>query len=345
MGEFANVPSPTVGRRWMRGGVDFQKLARGLGPTELYGFTPAEVIVEHLNLTDEITELEPLSFMLRPLADRICKRLSGRGLAAAKIALFLHGPGRGRSADNIDITEIEIEPSRPTLSAQTIVDLARANLSETRLAQNGSRARHPICEMGLLVRETAEPEIEELDLFDYRDATAGPDAIDIAVARLRSIFGDDAVGAAELVDSYRPESTFQLTPFAPSPSKTSRKKRNSKRRAQKRGARRTKTTAGKAHRERALPLVMNGTCGALRLIEPPAPQPQGLSAISIHGSSVVSDGDEVVSSRGPTRLEAEWWTGDPVDRDYYEVETKGGGRYWVFRQKSDGQVYLHGIFD
>ena len=311
LGEFAELPPPTVGRRWMSDGVDYQKLAAGMGPTELVPFTPTDIIVEHLELEHPNTEVEPLSFMLRPLADRVCERLYGRGKALAAATLFLIGPDRERE------TELEIRPGRPTLSGRAVVDLIRAQLMEAEL-------EHPICGLGLVVDESVEPEVEELDLFDYRDTTRSPESVDVAIARLRAAFGDHAAGAAELIDSYRPEGAFRMTAFtAPCRSQKSSKTSN-KRRA----------------KQAVLPEVMNGFAGALRLIDPPAPLPRGLRAVDHEGRTMA-----VVASRGPTRIEAEWWSGDPLERDYYEVETDGGERYWVFRHLGSGRYYLHGIFD
>lgn len=314
LGEFAALPPPTVGRRWMSSGVDYQKLAAGMGPTELHAFTPTDTIVEHLELEHPNTEIEPLSFMLRPLADRVCERLFGRGKALARATLFLIGPDRERQQ-----TEVEISPARPTLSGRAVVDLIRAQLSEDVL-------EHPICSLGLLVTASSEPEIEELDLFDYRDASRTPESVDVAVARLRAAFGDHAAGTAELIDSYRPEGAFRMAPFS-APCRTSKTKRR---------PRKSKSQA----QVQVLPEVMNGFAGALRLIDPPAPLPRGLRAVDHEGQSM-----PVIASRGPTRVESEWWSGDPLERDYYEVETDGGGRYWVFRHLGSGRYYLHGIFD
>ncbi len=227
LGEFAALPAPTVNRprhHRRRGcqsehlngscpwGLDYQRLARGLDPSELHRFTPAQIIVEHIQLNRPISTLGPLSFMLRPLADRICKRLTGRGLAVTQLLLFLQGPDR-----DLDITRIEIKTSRPTLSTTMIVDLARAQLSKMGDLHTHP---HPICELRLQVRETAVPELDELDLFDYRDV-AGPEPIDTAVARLRATLGDDThdalvtVGSntSELDKDYRLEPSFKLTPF------------------------------------------------------------------------------------------------------------------------------------
>lgn len=310
LGEFAELPPPTVGRRWMSDGVDYQKLASGLGPTELIPFSPTDTIVEHLELEHPNTEVEPLSFMLRPLADRVCERLYGRGKALAAATLTLIGPDRDR-----EHTELDIQPARPTLSGRVVVDLIRAQLMEAEL-------EHPICGLGLLVTESSEPEVEELDLFDYRDATRSPESVDVAVARLRAAFGDHAAGTAELIDSYRPEGAFRMTPFS-APCRSQKQKKS-------------KRTSAR----QVLPEVMNGFAGALRLIDPPAPLPRGLRAVDHEGQSL-----PVIASRGPTRVEAEWWSSEPLERDYYEVETDGGGRYWVFRHLGSGRYYLHGIFD
>src|SRR5690606_11676335 len=95
-------------------------------------------------------------------------------------------------------------------------------------------------------------------------------AVDIAIARLESMFGKDSVSSAELVQSHRPERAFQLTPFSPpkKPRRT-RKKRSAQRK--------------QAQVQEALPLVMNGMSGALRLLDPPTPQRSGLKSITIEG--------------------------------------------------------------
>lgn len=314
LGDFAALPPPSVGRRWSRDGVDFQKLAAGDGPTVLRPFSPRDEVVETVDLEDEVSELEPLSFLLRPLADRVADRLRGRNAAVGRAALRLRGRGD-------EHTEIVLEPSRPTASGRALVELARASLADRALA-------HPVVAVELAVTDEAEPELEELDLFDARDGKTGPEAVDVAIARLEALLGADAASAAELVDSHRPESAFRLVPFAP-PVRT----RKATRKGRPRSARRSRCP------QPALPLVMNGLTGALRLLEPPRPQPRDLAAIDVDGARAA-----VVETRGPTRVDTEWWTSEPVARDYYEVETEDGGRYWVYRDPSGG-YYLHGIFD
>ncbi len=49
---------------------------------------------------------------------------------------------------------------------------------------------------------------------------------------------------------------------------------------------------------------------------------------------------------GPERIEAGWWDGGDVRRDYYVVETAAGQRGWAFRPPGvrDGPFLLHGWF-
>ena len=66
----------------------------------------------------------------------------------------------------------------------------------------------------------------------------------------------------------------------------------------------------------------------------------------------------VTQGDGPERLHGEWWRDGGIEgetplsvRDYYQVETEGGGRYWLFRlgdgvHSSTGSMrwFLHGAF-
>jgi protein ImuB len=48
---------------------------------------------------------------------------------------------------------------------------------------------------------------------------------------------------------------------------------------------------------------------------------------------------------GPERIEAGWWDGDEVRRDYYVATSARGEAYWIFREHRDpGAWYLHGVF-
>jgi protein ImuB len=48
---------------------------------------------------------------------------------------------------------------------------------------------------------------------------------------------------------------------------------------------------------------------------------------------------------GPERIEAGWWDGEEVRRDYYVATNPRGETFWIFREHRDPSAwYLHGVF-
>jgi len=54
---------------------------------------------------------------------------------------------------------------------------------------------------------------------------------------------------------------------------------------------------------------------------------------------------ELALEAGPERIEAGWWDGEEVCRDYYVATNPAGEAFWIFREHRDAQAwYLHGVF-
>ena len=48
---------------------------------------------------------------------------------------------------------------------------------------------------------------------------------------------------------------------------------------------------------------------------------------------------------GPERIEAGWWSGEDISRDYYMVANSKGEKLWIYQDRcADRNWYLHGIF-
>lgn len=48
---------------------------------------------------------------------------------------------------------------------------------------------------------------------------------------------------------------------------------------------------------------------------------------------------------GPERVEAGWWDGEEVRRDYYVAANPRGETFWIFREHRDPSAwFLHGVF-
>ena len=49
---------------------------------------------------------------------------------------------------------------------------------------------------------------------------------------------------------------------------------------------------------------------------------------------------------GPERIEAGWWDGALVLRDYFVAQGEEGACYWIYRERdaSSARWFLHGLF-
>ena len=54
--------------------------------------------------------------------------------------------------------------------------------------------------------------------------------------------------------------------------------------------------------------------------------------------------DSLALKSGPERIESGWWDGKDVERDYYVAQGRNGSRLWVFRERSSGAWFVHGLF-
>ncbi|QOV90839.1 Y-family DNA polymerase [Humisphaera borealis] len=85
------------------------------------------------------------------------------------------------------------------------------------------------------------------------------------------------------------------------------------------------------------------------------PTPRELRVMSASGEPgeeqwpmTFADGREtyrVLHTIGPERVAPMWWEGRDKTRDYYDIETAEGKRFWVFRVPQTGRWFLHGDWD
>ena len=84
---------------------------------------------------------------------------------------------------------------------------------------------------------------------------------------------------------------------------------------------------------------------------PPLPAGEGrgegrlLSLKSINSNGGLEISGAVRVAAGPWRMEEGWWTSDPADRDYWDVELSDGALYRVYRDRASGSWFADGIYD
>lgn len=91
-------------------------------------------------------------------------------------------------------------------------------------------------------------------------------------------------------------------------------------------------------------------------VRPPSPEgrradaqertfnPRLISIASVTGATPRVQGLVRVAA-GPWSLEEGWWRGEPVERDYWDVELSGGGLYRIYRDRRTGDWFADGMYD
>jgi protein ImuB len=163
------------------------------------------------------------------------------------------------------------------------------------------------------------------------------------VDRLSNRLGAHAVVRPWLLAGAQPEFACQYQPVASL--KTRRKKRPSKPGPFTLGA----APASKARQDEAADLTLSKPRpGDRPLLLEPRPQPLAVISVAPNGPPVqfrlAGAEHRIEQIWGPERIETGWWRGRCVRRDYYQVETAAGDRYWLFRELNSGQWFLHARF-
>jgi protein ImuB len=259
-----------------------------------------------MDLEWPLTTLEPFLFVARAALERLCDRMTRRGLGCLRLETSLRLEPQGTH-------ERGIELPTPTRDVKTLLTLVRLDLE-------ASPPGAPV--VGFTLRGHPDrPRETQLSLFG--PAALSPDRLATTLARLFSLLGPEGAGAPAPADGHRPES-FRLERFAPPPAAEVRE-----------------------------PEPRGRGLLAVRALRPPVPlevlvegQPRRLATPvgeATAGRPRIEGAVRVAS--GPWSLEEDWWTEQPIDRDYWDVELSDGGIYRIYRDRRDESWFADGIYD
>lgn len=201
VGQLRALDPLSVGMRFGASVADARRRAEGLdprGPTTPRAETAFEV---HVDLTDDIEELEPLLFLLRPAADRLGRDLGARevGALGLELALALRG-----SVEHV----VRSSAASPVADGRALFELLRARL-------DGARISSAVTAIDLRATRVSALRTRPADLF----SGSGPDpgAREVALERLRGRLGAAAVTRASRVEVGPPldRACWEQTPRAP----------------------------------------------------------------------------------------------------------------------------------
>jgi len=203
LGELAALPTKELIARVGERGFQLQSLARGyynhlLVPNE----EPADAaLCESFELEHPVELLEPLLFLLGRMLEQLIERANERALAIASVETRLT---LASSADDGTRTEMRriVRPALPERNHLTLLKLVQLDLE-----------LHPLEAAVLALHVTAHParaQSVQHGLF----ATQAPEAgrLEVLLARLRKLAGEERVGAPELLDTHAPEA-FRMNEY------------------------------------------------------------------------------------------------------------------------------------
>lgn len=196
LGMLAALPQSQLISRLGQEGKRLQELATGTRP---HLFQPIEIpftLEEHIELDDALDNLESLLFGVAIMLEHLIVRASLRvyALATVTVELTLEGGGTHRRT---------VSPRVPTNDKHLWLKLLRLDLEA-----------HPASAAIVGVRIHAEPGSEsKVQLGLFSPQLPEPGRLDVTLARIAAIVGEENVGSAVLDDTHA-SSDFHLEPFA-----------------------------------------------------------------------------------------------------------------------------------
>ncbi len=191
----AALPEREVIARMGQVGQRLCQLARGEQPHLFVPIEPQFRLEEQMQLDSPVELLDSLVFVVSVMLQQLITRATARAfaLAAMTITLFLEG---GSSHTRT------VRPALPSNDKQLWIKLLHLDLEA-----------HPPSAPIVSVALAAEPgSTSKVQLGLFSPQLPEPDRLDVTLARIRAIVGEECVGSPVLKDTHQPDA-FHIEPF------------------------------------------------------------------------------------------------------------------------------------
>ena len=315
--EFAELPLNGVSERLGAEGLRLQKLAKGKIDRQLKLKQSPPVFAGSIELDYAIAELEPLSFIFARLLNQVCASLNSYSLATNEIHVRLQLENQTTHERNLTL------PS-PMRDHKVFLKLLLLDI-EMHPPQSPVRSIAINC-------EPVKPRVLQNGLFIPQ--APAPDKLELTLARLAKLVGEQNIGSPVLLDTHRPDA-FSMKRFVLKTAVMDR--------------RRKKLT----NRQLAIPTRQDRQSLGFRMFRPPLRAvvevedgwPKHISAWgkqrSVYG--------KVSRLAGPWRTTGEWWRNDRWARDEWDVALESGKDqltlYRIYRELNSGHWFVEGNYD
>lgn len=310
--DFAALPVAGVSERLGQPGIKLQQLAAGKTERHLHVKRPEPVFSTSLELEDAISELEPLSFIFARLLHQLCAALNAHALATNELCVRMQ-------LEDQATHERKLSLPHPMRDHKVFLKLL---LLDAEMHPPSS----PVTAVSITC-EPVKPRVLQSGLFV--PLAPAPDKLELTLARLAKLVGEENIGSPVLLDTHRPDA-FRMKRFTLQTESDRRGRR-------------------KKDRPRA---VRARQCLGFRMFRPPlraiVEAPQGWPAQISAWSKQRSVYGKVVDLAGPWRTTGDWWRDDSWARDEWDVTLERLGRqtlYRVYRELKTENWFVEGNYD
>lgn len=195
LGMLADLPEKELVARMGQAGNHLLQLASGTMPHLFQPMEPAFTLEEHMELDSPVENCNALLFVVNMMLDQLVIRATARVLTLASISIVLDLEGTTTHSRIV-------RPALPTNDKQLWVKLIRLDLEA-----------HPPQTAILSLSLTAEPgSSSKVQLGLFSPQLPEPARLNVTLARICAIVGEDNVGRAVLKDTHKPDG-FSIEPF------------------------------------------------------------------------------------------------------------------------------------
>jgi protein ImuB len=294
--QLAQLPETGLAERFGPHGVYLQQLARGAIHRPLKIFQPETTYEDRIELDHPVSLLEPLLFLIARLLNDQCARLLSNAMAANEVVIRLELENR---TEHVRTLHLPV----PMRESKSLLKLLQMDLE-------AHPPTAPTISLALSLKPV-HPRTVQTGIF--LPVTPAPDKLELTLARIRGIVGENNVGIPQLLDTHHPQ-PFRLVPGPLIPNPQS-------------------------------PACQSPACNpqhAFRYFRPPLPatveldrhRPIRITASGIHG--------KVLNAAGPWRTSGDWWTTTIWNRDEWDIALSNGSIYRIY---CDPHWFIEGSYD
>jgi protein ImuB len=294
LGDLAALPENGLAGRLGDRALALQRLARGAIHRPLQIHKPPEVYEDRIALDHPIELLEPLLFLIARILNKQCARLLAHGLAASEVRVTLTLDDRSEHVRTLRLPA-------PMRDSRALLKLLQLDLE----------AHPPQAAMTAVSVALSPVEPRRVQHGLFLPQTPAPDRLELTLARIRGLVGEQNVGMPELLDTHRP-APFRMDV----------------------GCRlESRLQAGLPAPQMAFRYFQPSLSAKVELHNN---RPARLTAPGIYG--------RVVTSAGPWRTSGDWWTLTPWNRDEWDVALNDGALYRIYAEPV-GRWHVEGVYD